>query len=174
MTIHVIGAGSTAQSWDGNGYSIGCNDCERWGDRVEELILVNRPEKFTPERLEVICKSKAQVFSHKPADWILYFPNVKELPLSHFMGRVKTGQIYKSSTSPFIAISKAFEMGATEIVIWGVDFVNHGIFKPESSALKNELFNYERLIKGIEAHGIKVYLGASGSALEQFVSVKAL
>lgn len=174
MTINCIGCGSSAKHWDGSGYSVGVNDASKWGFPLSELILVNRPSKFAPERLDTIMKGTYwTIYSHKPGDWIPNFKNVEHLPLSPFSGRVKRGIVYKSATSPFIAISKAFAMGATEIVIWGVDFTNHGTFKPGSSSLKNELNNYRKLIEGIEGqHGVKVWLGAEGSALEQFVEVK--
>lgn len=176
MTYSVIGAGETAKLWDGGGYSIGCNDSEKHGHPVTELLLVNHPRKFSEDRFNTIISSKANIFSHKPGDWQPYFQQkVNHLPLSPFSGRVKRSKdiIYKSASSPFIAISKAFAMGATEIILYGIDFQTHSTFKPGSSTLKNELFNYRKLIEGIEGqHGVKVWLGAEGSRLEEFVEVK--
>lgn len=175
MTINCIGCGSSAKHWDGSGYSIGVNDVYKLGHPVTELIIVNHPRKFK-ERLNTIldggkANAYGQVFSHKPGDWKEL--NAVQLPLSPFSNRVRKGVVYKSGgTSPFIAISKAFYNGATEIVIWGVDFQNHPVFKPGSNALKNELFQYKKLIEGIGNHGVQVYLGAAGSALEAFVEIK--
>ena len=174
MTIHCIGCGDSAKHWDGSGYSIGVNDAFKWGFPVNELILVNRPDKFSPDRLYTIQKGIYEsVFSHKPADWNPYLLNVKQLPLSPFVGRVKRGIIYKSATSPFIAISKAFTMGASEIIIWGVDFKTHKVFTDQNKAGQNEIFQYKKLIEAIQSqYGVSVFLGAGGSALEQFVDVK--
>jgi hypothetical protein len=178
MTCHVIGLGYSAKNWDGSGYSLGVNDAAKWGFPLNELILVNKPSKFAPERLREIKGGKYwKVYSHKPGDWKTHFEfpeeTLEQLPLSPFVGRVRKGIIYKSGgTSPFIAMSKAFVNGATEIILWGVDFKNHRVFKPGSSALKKELFQYKKLIEGLAQHGVSVYLGASGSALEDFVEIK--
>lgn len=182
MTIHVIGCGESGKHWDGSGYSIGVNDAFKWGFPVNELILVNRPDKFSPDRLKTIldCYRTGNilndVYSHKPADWNgkHFLPNYcLQLPLSPFVGRVKRGIIYKSATSPFIAISKAFTMGASEIIIWGVDFKTHKGFTDQNKAGQNEIFQYKKLIEAIQGqYGVSFFLGAGGSALEQFVDVK--
>jgi len=63
-------------------------------------------------------------------------------------------------------------LGASEIVLWGVDFISHSVFRPGSQYLKTELFAYKKLIEGIESYGVKVYLGAEGSSLQEFVEIK--
>jgi len=175
MTIHVIGCGDSAKNWDGSGYSIGVNDAYKFGHALDELILVNHPSKFNERLNTILAGGKAnaygKVFSHKPGDWKEL--GAVELPLSPFSNRVRIGSIYKTGgTSTFIAISKAFNFGASDIIVWGVDFISHSVFRPGSQYLKTELFNYRKLIEGIEAKGCKVWLGAEGSVLQEFVEVK--
>lgn len=175
--VHVIGCGDSGINYDGHlGYSIGVNDCEKFGIYVDELILVNPPKRFSEERLKTILDSEpGHIFSHQPGDWQAHFKQpVHELPLSPFVGRVKPGIIYKSKTSPFIAISRAFSLGAEEIIIYGVDMITHPVFSVSAEAGRREFDQYKRLIDGIREYGVKVYLGSPESALKEFVDVKPL
>jgi len=62
-----------------------------------------------------------------------------------------------SRTSPFCAISIAYNLGYDEIVLWGVDFKTHKIWHSGNTGFVNELRNYNQLIEQLKNRGIMVY-----------------
>lgn len=171
MTWNIIGCGESAAQWDGHGLSIGVNDCEKAGHRVGALILVNQPEEFRGERMETIVQTGAQkIYCHDEAVywWKKIFPHVTVMePFKRWGGQFRTDKqtIYHSDTSPFIAMSLAFRLGARELVLWGVDFQTHHIYQPGKIHHRGEIERYQKMAFQMKMAGCPVYLGAKGSAL---------
>lgn len=165
--VHVIAAGDTARHWDGSGFSIGVNDAFKWGHRLNYLVVVNHPSKFKnePERLSNIINAHPEKFFSHTTAWRQWYPMMTPIKLRSFWGRANRKHIYHSETSPFVAMSLAFHLGATDIILWGVDFVNHSIFREGSKKQQREVENYQAFIKSLEAQGTKVWCGDEGSAL---------
>jgi hypothetical protein len=164
--VHIIGCGESAKNWDGIGFSIGVNDCFRY-HKTNYLLIINAPNKFTPERMQVIRNSEPdKVFCHTML-WKQYFPNMEYITLQAFTsGQIRPGMLYHSSTSPFAAMSLAYNIGAKEIILWGVDFKTHKHYHPGTQELKSELWKYNFFIEALEAKGTKVYQGCVGSELK--------
>lgn len=166
MIYTIVASGDSAKHWVANGPSIGVNDCEKWGKPVDKLILVNAPAKFK-ERINIIQKSKAQVLTNAPATWKLYFKNCQKIErLISFNSRILKNFVYMSQTSPIIAISLAIKLGATEIIIWGVDFMNHRKWSKGTKAGDREIKVYERFFADCRRIGVSVYRGADGTAFD--------
>lgn len=169
-TYHIIGCGATAAFWDGQGHSIGVNDCFKYHP-VESLVLVNTPNKFSPDRMQVIRNSEPEkVYAHN-AQWKSYFPKMQLIQPKQFLGRLRRGDIYHANTSPFVAMSIAFNQGAKELILWGVDFKTHRFMSPGSGYLKAELNAYESLINALERNGCSVFLGSEESELNKILPV---
>lgn len=165
--ITILGCGETGKLWDGEGPSIGVNDCEKFGKRVDYLLIVNAKGKFSPERLRVIEASRPKMmFSHLKR-WEETFSNFKHIPITQWAGtEIKPKTIYHSKTSPFVAISLAYCLGYSEAVLYGVDFKTHHAFAPGKPEFEYERIRYEKFIAMLEERcGFKVYLGAEGSNL---------
>src|SRR5690606_21079836 len=113
-TIHIIACGDTGAHWDGSGPSIGVNDCWKWGNPVDFLVLLNTPGQFQPSRLEVIKASKPKkLFTNLPSQWSPYFDTIEQIGLRRWSSGdpFKRGTLYHASTSPMVAISLAAMWG---------------------------------------------------------------
>jgi hypothetical protein len=162
----IVGCGQSASDWKENGYSIGVNDSWKFGRPTDAILLCNAPFKFSQERLEVITKSTPKkVFAHKPG-WGVWFPDWEQIVIKPWYGTVNPRQIYYSDTSPFIAISLAYTLGAKEIILWGVDFQDHHVFNSGNPQTKREVERYMELITELKELGCEVYLGSKGGVFD--------
>jgi hypothetical protein len=167
MICNVIGLGETAELWDGQGFSIGVNDCFKFR-QTDCLVVVNSFRKL-PEREKIITESRpVQGFYSNMSKWS-HHPFYKTLNLQKFTKRAEPDKVYHSQTSPFIAISLAAYLGYTEIVLYGVDMVSHPAFK--NHKLINEVRQYVLFVKELEKQGVKVYLYTNFGALAEHLPV---
>lgn len=173
MTISVIGCGESAKDWFRTpcDVSIGVNDCLKFGQNVDHLICVNSPLKFTPDRMKYITSSEPGRFHTHSDSWKQHFPNAEKLHMRTFQGYVKKGQYYKSSTSPFIAISMAYNLNVKDIILWGVDFLTHKRYHEGNKALLPELKNYLGIIEAIQKQGVKVWIGNDQTILRDHLKI---
>lgn len=174
MTIHLIACGETGSKWDGQGPSIGVNDCFKWGHHPDYLVLLNNPSQFQSSRLEVIKETKPRkVLTNAPSAWEPYFQHVQQIPLRRWSSSEKLdkGHIFHSMTSPFVGISLAHNWGFTKIILWGVDFTNHHKYGKHCSAHVGEMLKYVSFFKSLESVGTKVLLGSPGTALDHHLQV---
>lgn len=171
MQVTVVASGDSAKDWVRRGTVIGVNDCLKWGRDTDILILVNAPGKFK-ERLNVIIKSKAKVLTNGVNLWKHHFPKCEKIErLISFNSKILKNFVYMSQTSPIIAISYAIKLGAKEIIIWGVDFINHRKWAKGTKAGDREIRVYEKFFKECERVGVKVYLGANGTAFDNLLAM---
>jgi hypothetical protein len=178
MKVSIIGCGDSAKEWfkvpcD---MSVGVNDCVKFGHEVDNLVVVNSPVKFFPnrhnnhtDRIKTIANSKPKRFFCHNGNWKQYFPKYELLGLRPFNGTYKKGRIYSSGTSPMVAITLAVSLGATELIIWGVDFVNHQRWRKGQRGFDLELSLYQLMFEELAKEGIKVWLGNEVSELKKFL-----
>lgn len=165
MTYSIIACGKSAAEWQPNGISIGCNDVLKWGKPVDYLVLVNSPNKFK-QRLPIILRTKAQVLTNMPGTWNKHFKKTEHIRLSPFVVRVRPGMIYSSGTTPIIAMSVAIAKGATKLILWGVDMVDHPTFRVGVKKGDQEIHVYRKFFKEVALLGIEIYRGANGTAFD--------
>lgn len=169
MIWTVVASGDSAKGWIPRGTTIGVNDCLKWGRDTDILILVNAPGKFK-ERLNIIKQSKARVLTNSLNMWRPYFKDCQKIErLISFNGKILKNFVYMSQTSPIIAISYAIKQGATEIVMYGVDFLNHRRWAKGTKNGDRECKVYERFFKECERLNIKIYLGSTGTAFDNYL-----
>jgi hypothetical protein len=166
-TVHIIGCGDSAKHWSGQGPSIGVNDAGKWGYKLDSLVVCNRPQQFSKERLETIINTKVENFYSWRSVWMDWFPQWTKINLVPWYGSINPKQVYSSNTSPFIAISLAYMLGYDEIVLWGVDMSNHKVFHSHNPETQREADTYMQLIN--EMKGVDVYLGANGSVFDNYI-----
>lgn len=169
MICSIIGCGPSANNWKGEGYSIGVNDCWAKGLITDRLIVVNGFRKY-PDRLKVIQNSTPKDGLYSQIGSFAHHPNYKHIgTMQRWKGNLKPEILYYSSTSPFIGISMAHNMGFKEIVLYGVDFIDHPTVK--NNSLKRELMQYDSFCKALLKEGTKVYLGSEFGALKEILPV---
>lgn len=168
MIISVVACGQSAQDWFKTpcDLSIGCNDMLKFGAHPDQLVVINFQRKFTPERLKTILSTRPKKVWTHTSTWQKHFSNAVVIKLSPFNGFVRDGLIYSSKTSPMVAMSLAVKQGATEIIIWGVDFLTHPAYKTGTKSGDFEVKNYLRFFEQLNKRGIKVWRGADGSVFD--------
>ena len=180
MICSIVACGDSAKEWykvpvD---FSIGVNDCLKFGHQVDNLVVVNSPIKFFPsvknghvDRLKIITSSKPKKFFGHDTRWRQYFPQYEGLAIKPYHGNFRKGRIYSTSTSPFIAITLAASLGATEIILWGVDFINHHAWRPGQRDFGIEFDYYRLLFEQLIDDGIKMWLGNEQSVFNQVLPI---
>jgi hypothetical protein len=164
MTAHIIGCGETGAFWDGQGESIGVNDCIKFGNPTGSLIVVN---SFTREleRQKFIADCRPVNGFYSNLNRWAHHPDYKPLRLKRYTkGGINIKEVYHTATSTFIAISLAASQGFTDIVLYGVDFTNHRVIK--GYLLADEVDKYRRYCKELNKLGVNVYLYQSYGALK--------
>lgn len=170
MRYNIIACGPTGEHWDGTGHNVGVNDAGKWGHKLENLLLANAPGKFDSERLKTIIESNPDNFFSNTEAWKKYFPKMIHYKTESWNGiLIKKRGLTTMNSSPCIAMHLAWQLGATELVLWGVDFTNHPVIN--GGSLRTELRQYKGFINALEDNGVKTFLGVSGSALDEFVNV---
>ena len=163
----VVGCGDSARNWVPNGVSIGSNDCEKWGRPVDYLILANHPSKFK-DRLKVIKATKAKVMVTSRRDWDKHLPNCIQIArITAFNLRASRGFIYTARTTPIMCVSMALKMGATEIMLWGVDMLTHHAYRQGEKKGDQEIATYKRFFSYVQKTDVKVWRGADGTAFDK-------
>lgn len=163
MLINVIGLGESASKWDGSGDSIGVNDAFKLGHKLQRLVLLNAPNEFESDRLQTIRKTEVDFVYTCWREWSrpdYGLNNVVHFNYNVWQGKLLpkgTKQFQTSKTSPFCAISIAYNLGYDEIVLWGVDFKTHPVWNQTNYNFSYEIKNYQQLCEQLKARGIIVY-----------------
>lgn len=168
MRVNVIACGESARHWDGRGHSIGVNDCWKLGKPTDALLVVDSFQgDGDHDRAKIIRASRPCYFFSQMMYWSQQ-PGFRRIRLRRFNGELRKGEIYHNhASSPFIAISLASTCGFTEIVLWGVDFVDHPVIRGE--LLERQLVDFALLIACLTALHITVRLGVAHGALKQII-----
>lgn len=171
MTVDIIGCGQSAQNWEKHGYSIGVNDAGKWGKPLDALLVANFPTRFTPERHKIITETKVDKFYTSFNQWSAWFPDLIKIKYVGWYGVIRPNQIYYANTSPFIAISLAYTLGAKKIALWGVDMLNHQVFNSSNPETVKEINMYMDLIRELKELDVEVYLGSKGSVFDNLIPI---
>lgn len=171
-TFTIVACGDSAKDWTPNGYCLGVNDAGKWGKPLDGLLICNRPATFSRDRLDIIKATNPKDFYCNKRDWQEYFPKWKKVRLHTWAGVLhewKELHAYSSNTSPLIAITLAYNLGAKEIILWGVDFRNHHMYNDSNLETYREVDTYCHVINQMREKGCRVYIGASGSVFDKIL-----
>ena len=171
MKIDVLGLGSTLLGAKFNGLiSIGVNDVFKFRP-VDYLVLIDKPQAFAPDRLATIKSStSARVITHI-AEWSHYFDNVELIKLAHVRSEtayLKSDMYPYSICSPYVAVIHAYKLGASEIVMHGVDLVNHPKLSEELK-LRRIRIDFHNLYVALKREGVSLSIGSKESALYNII-----
>lgn len=169
--VTIVALGETARDWIPRGHSIGVNDSWRWGKPTDSLLVCNRPVEFKGDRLQIITSSKPTNFYSHKSNWAYTFPNWKKINLCSWYGVLNKGMHYSSNTSPFIAMTLAYNMGAKDIILWGVDFSSHHIWNNTNPYTYKEIEAYMDLVVALKEQNVNVWMGKKGGAFDDKIPV---
>lgn len=159
-TLNIIGCGPSGSLWPGTGESLGVNDSWKFGKPTDYLLCIDWPKKFG-DRFKTIQKSRPKKFYTQLPEWTKYVENIEMIHLRRWKGYLEKGKINHSLTSPFVAISLAWNLGYKDLVLWGVDM--NADF--EKGYIREEISNFKDLTQELKKQNVNVYLGAEGSSL---------
>lgn len=173
MIAGIIGCGATADYWlhrAKHDFTIGVNDCKKFGYDPDHLLVIDSPKRFTKDRIEIMKSTKSKLIT-RDDQWKHILGPSEKVRLQHFSKHLKKGHVYSSKTSTFVALSVAFNMGATDIILHGVDFTNHQIFKPGNKLYDYEMRQYQKFCLMLRDQGTRVYVSSEESNLSKFLNV---
>ena len=172
MTAHIVGCGESGKHWpefwkEGD-ISLGVNDAGKWGKDLDYLFLIDNILNFRnePERIAEIRKSKAKIVTLGHS-WKPLFKDYEVVKVQPFTKRLIKGKLYHSQTSTFVAACYAFNLGATEIILHGVDLNTHKIFSAGKRATDLEIRQYVALSAIMESHGCILWVSSRESQLSK-------
>lgn len=167
-TIFVLGLGETLKFFkDFDKPKIGVNDI--WAKvKTEMVVCIDRPEKFTASRLQIIKSCSPQIFYSYLDTW-RQFKNESYYWKAPIKGIEKNevfkeGVIYHSLHSPFVACNIAYLLGAKNIVMYGVDFLSHSKLKG-ASAISKIVSDFAWLNENFKKRGVSLCIGHPASRL---------
>jgi hypothetical protein len=185
MKVSVIGCGESAKDWNKVpvDLSIGVNDAFKFGHPIDYLVCVNSPLKFFPttrngntDRIKTIIETNPKRFFVHDSRWQQHVKHAELISFRPFNLKYVKNRVYSSKTSPFVAITLAASLGATEIIIWGVDMINHHKFSANSGKRHQEDFQIELsyymiLFEELAKHGVQCFIGNENTVLKQYLPI---
>lgn len=139
-----MGLGPSISDYQGEpGRRFGSNDVFRFY-QVEELVIQNFPDEFTPERRAIIRGSTPEIF-HVGLDETLHpgretwgVEPARKMELLSPRGTVDFSQdrIGYSLFSSFSCLDLAIRSGASRILVFGIDLVDHPVMGQEKKLIR--------------------------------------
>lgn len=170
MTAHVVGCGESGKHWpefwkEGD-ISMGVNDAGKWGKDFDYLFLIDNMMNFRnePDRIAEIRKSKANIVTLGHS-WKPIFKDYEVVKVQPFTKRLVKGKLYHSQTSTFVAACYAFNLGAMDIILHGVDLNTHKTLSAGKRATDHELFQYKNLAFFMKQQGVLLTVSSKESQL---------
>lgn len=178
-TIDVLGLGESINKYVNTGnITIGVNDIYKY-HKVDHLLVMDKPERFTRERLKTIMLSTPKKFYSNCKEesgsytWQNLVNNFTPIIPEKGRGNVKTldSERYSiSSNSTFTAVVLAYKLGAKQINCYGLDFNTHPHLSSERS-LETILEHFSNLKRELDKRFVNVYVSSPNSKLSAIFPV---
>lgn len=163
--IAICGLGESITEFNGGfDVTIGVNDI--WSKhKTDYVVCIDRPDRFTPERLDVINKCCPKRFYSHLDDW-KHRPDFYRIVLQPYypthICQLDIPAIPKSFCSPFVAAAIAFKFhDAGEIHLFGVDLVNHPHLKNDT--VKKIRDHFINLRDAMKPNGVRLIVHGNGA-----------
>ena len=169
MKIDVLGLGESLKEFKpSENITIGVNDINKYYP-VDYLVCVDKPDKFTKDRLKTILDSNVKKFYTHINEWSRLKTKTQIIQLNGIRGSLKgieSNEFCYSNNSTFVVVVLAYKMGATQINIYGADFNTHPNFK--NNLLKTALEDFKRLFNYLKEQGVEINI-SKGSKLNELL-----
>lgn len=172
MTIHVLGLGDSLEHYKpDNNITIGVNDIHKF-IKTDYVVCVDHLFAFSKDRLETILKTRCKGFYSQIVDWGMVIPNFKLIEFNSGRGllhELDNNKFCYSNNSPFVACILAYKLGAKNIVLHGVDLIDHPHIKGNSK--EKALLDYKNLNKAFKSRGVNLFVGSKDTNLVSFLPI---
>lgn len=171
-TIHILGLAPSVQAYQPTKevVTIGVNDIFKY-HKTDILLLMDRIDSFTPDRLNVIMNSKPLETYSNLKEWD-FMPGFKKFGLDFRggycdnLGKISKMPFHVDST--FTAVCLAYYFGTKEIIMYGVDFYGHSSLMHYEEQI---LFAYSLLCETLRIKGVSLKIYNCKSLLAQVLPV---
>jgi hypothetical protein len=172
MKVHVLGLGDSLEYYKpDNNITIGVNDIHKYY-KTDYVVCIDHLFAFPKDRLETILKTKCKGFYSQIVDWGMMIPSFKLIEFNigrGFLHELDNDKFCYSNNSPFVACILAYKLGAKEIILHGVDLIDHPHIKGNSK--EKALLDYKNLNKAFKSKGVNLFVGSKDSSLSNFLEV---
>jgi len=169
MKIDVLGLGESLKEFKpSDNKTIGVNDIFKHHS-VDYLVCVDKPGRFTKERLNTILNSDVKKFYTHLNEWSRLKIKVQIIKLNGVRGSlngIEEDVFCYSNNSTFVAVVLAYKMKAKQINIYGADFNTHPNFK--DSLLDTALKDFKQLFDYLKEQDVEINV-ANGSKLKELI-----
>lgn len=163
--VAVLGLGKSLELYTGGcDATIGVNDIWR-AVQTDYVVCLDKRNRFTPERLEVIDQCEPlRFYSQLPDDWGSK-SNFKLIELQpdypSYVCQLNIKALPKSCCSPFVAAVIAYKFHqAREIHLFGVDMINHPHL--EGRTIERIVLHFKNLKTALASAGCKLVVHGEG------------
>ena len=169
MNIDVLGLGESLKEFKpSENITIGVNDISKYYP-VDFLVCVDKPDRFSKDRLKTILDSNVKKFYTHLNEWSRLKIKTQIIKLNGIRGSLKGiegDSVCYSNNSTFVAVVIAYKIGATQINIYGADFNTHPNFK--DTLLETALDDFEKLFDYLKSKGVEINI-SKGSKLNELI-----
>jgi hypothetical protein len=156
-TIIVVGLGLSARQEVPRlqrAETIGVNDVDYFL-HPKHLLLLDKPQRFKPTRLETIKKTKAKRIYYIGDRWDKFFRRDKRVQKFEILTWRSDNPadldeapwaLVNGFTSPFTAVHLAYKLGAKRIGVIGVDLIGHQLAK-YSERINKDFYTIWKLLQ---------------------------
>ena len=153
--FYVFGLGPSLQDVrevESDSIRIGVNDILKHF-KTDYIVCIDRMRSFSPERFTMIYNNTVPMFTHLSERDLPYKGKRVNIELQEHRGEFFSIEKFAISyCSPFVAMQVAAKMGASEIVVCGVDLNNHKL----NTRMRDMRYHFDELRQKLESQGIKV------------------
>lgn len=171
-TCYVLGLGKSLSEYkpQENDICFGVNDIWQY-HKTEYVVCLEKPtvqRSITPEKLQVLKECKPSIFYTNESGWEKYHKlRVNKIKLDRTI-RLKPDVVPCSNNSPFVAVALAARHGFNNIVLYGVDFLDH--WQLSAPKIKSKIINdYQKLNEELLKKNITLYVGSQKSILHKIL-----
>lgn len=167
--LYILGLGESIQYFPKNMEvdTLGVNDVYRYV-QTDRLVCIDPQKRFTPERLEVIKKSTPRIFYSHLEEWS-FMPGFQKIDLAPYAG-ILDSKIYHSNNSVFVGVSLGYQLGYTEMVLYGADFRDHKLVANQDNR-KKIIDDFASLSLRLKERGVNVSVASSDSILQEVLPI---
>ena len=202
ICYHVLGLGESAKNFYNHlenkiqkqtpfDIVIGCNDIRRYvpDNFIDYLLVLDELKEGKTNVIKGYNEHRTDVFQvikqTKPLkgfvshlDCWSFKDNFIKIKLATYpetmcnLSELDTDLFPWSTNSPFVAACLAYKLGAKNIILWGVDFINHiENQKGREARLAITLDHYYILYRELQRRNVRMFVSSPISALAKFLPV---
>lgn len=169
MNIDILALGDSVKAYKPDGsITWGVNDICKIR-KVDNLLIIDKQEKFTQPRIQTIWQSQYKQFYSHLDEWS-FMAHYNRITLGKRGGKLTQGVPPTSVLSPFVAVGLAYLLHKPQtITLWGVDLGSHPKLSNQITEIRAD---FKDLFLQLHKLNCKLQLGINAGALSGLIPPK--